>query len=124
MDAYPAEGSIRLVGGTDSNEGRVEIYFLGQWGTVCDSDFSFSDAIVVCRQLGYSIDSDWRSRTFGRGSRFSWLKSVACTGYEANLLQCRRYYYGYHSSYCNPRYGAGVTCSSKVSRYALLSSKV
>ena len=115
MDAYPAEGSIRLVGGSDSHEGRVEIYLLGRWGTVCDSYFSLRDAIVVCRQLGYSINTDWRNRTFERGRGIIWLQSVACTGYETNLLQCRRSHFGYHTwtSYCNARYYAGVTCSRK-----------
>ena len=114
MDAYPAEGSIRLVGGSYPHEGRVEIYLLGRWGTVCDSRFIFNDAIVVCRQLGYSIDSDWRSRTFESGRGIIWLRLVACTGYEANLLQCGRHNYGYNSSYCRARYGdAGVICSRK-----------
>ena len=115
MDAYPAEGSIRLVGGSDSHEGRVEIFLLGRWGTVCDRYFRFSDAIVVCRQLGYSIDSDWRNQTFERGRGIIWLKSVYCTGYEVNLLQCRRSHSGFHiwTSYCSARYYAGVTCSRK-----------
>ena len=121
MDAYPAEGSIRLVGGSDSHEGRVEIYLFGRWGTVCDSYFSFTDAVVVCRQLGYSIDSDWRNRTFGRGSGFIWLQYVECTGYEANLLQCRASGFGIAYSSCISYYRhAGVICSSKVFLHALL----
>ena len=46
-------GDIRLVGGSYQWEGRVEIFLSGAWGTVCDDGASRSDAIVVCRQLGY-----------------------------------------------------------------------
>lgn len=41
---------IRLVGG-NFNSGRVEILYLGQWGTICDDAFDTNDAKVVCRML-------------------------------------------------------------------------
>ena len=120
MNANPAEGTIRLVGGSGSHEGRVEIYLLGRWGTVCDRYGSFGvlDALVVCRQLGYSINTDWRSRTFRRGSGFVWLDNIACTGYEANLLQCRSNGLGVVSSSCHDHSNdANIICSSEYTMY-------
>ena len=44
---------IRLQEGRYSNEGRVEIYCNGQWGTICDDGFDSTDANTICKQLGY-----------------------------------------------------------------------
>ena len=51
-------GEVKLGGGQNSREGRVEFCADGQWGTVCDSSWTASDAAVICRQLGqYSSGS-------------------------------------------------------------------
>ena len=47
-------GDIRLIGGSNRYEGRVEICWNETWGTVCDGLWSNVDAQVACRQLGYS----------------------------------------------------------------------
>ena len=43
---------MRLSGARSSTEGRVEICFNNQWGTVCDDFWDGRDATVVCTQLG------------------------------------------------------------------------
>lgn len=46
-----SSGEVRLVGGINETEGRVEICLNNEWGTVCDQTWNDTDASVVCRQL-------------------------------------------------------------------------
>ena len=55
----PFPNQIRLTGGEYSNEGLIEIYCNGQWGTVCDDSFGLTDARVYCNQLGYNDYTDY-----------------------------------------------------------------
>ena len=53
-DSNPYPGMIRLQGGAFVNQGRVEVYCNGQWGTICDDGFDSNDANMICKQLGYT----------------------------------------------------------------------
>ena len=48
-----SQGDIRLIGGVNSSEGRVEVCNQNQWGSVCDVGWDMNDANVACRQAGF-----------------------------------------------------------------------
>ena len=43
--------TVRLIGGPDDASGIVEVYFNGQWGTVCDDNWDINDARLLVVNL-------------------------------------------------------------------------
>ena len=52
-----SDGDLRLVGGENYNEGRVEVCFSQTWGTICQTQFGYNDMDVICQQLNQTIGS-------------------------------------------------------------------
>ena len=50
------DGDIRLVGGVNAAEGRLEFCYGGVWGTVCRDQWGPLDARVACHQLGFPAE--------------------------------------------------------------------
>ena len=48
------EGQLRLVDKISPSSGRLEILLNGLWGTVCSYHFDLRDAVVACKDLGYT----------------------------------------------------------------------
>ena len=135
-------GDLRLVGGANSAEGRVEICINNAWGTICDDGFTREEAVVVCRQLGllqtegmivmtsaisYSSNVK-RSRLLSNsfpdgveailGSQFGsstgpiFLDQLGCSGVENSLLECERFA-GIGLYSCDHSQDAAVSCVGK-----------
>ena len=93
-------GDLRLVDGvlTDEQgrlcEGRLEIYYNGAWGTICDDYWNKNNADVACRALGFvaSVEDFNRYRTayFAPGTEEQEivLDDLNCNGDESGLLEC------------------------------------
>jgi hypothetical protein len=95
----PMSDTIRLVGGANAEEGRVEVFVDGQWGTVCDDYFTTVDAGVVCFQLGFSREGAlaFSHATYGQGTVRIGMDDVGCGGTETTLQTCTYINYAGHN---------------------------
>ncbi|XP_016523251.1 putative DMBT1-like protein, partial [Poecilia formosa] len=104
---------IRLSGSNEPCSGRVEIYYNGVWGTVCDDGWDLNDAAVACRQLGCGPAKEAKlSAFFGQGTGQIWLDDVACSGSETSLAMCGHRGFGTHN--CEHHEDAGVICYPQI----------
>ena len=102
---------FHLMNGTTKYEGRVEVYYNGEWGTVCDDFWDLNDAQVVCRQLGFGPPITARIKSFyGRGSGQIWLDDMNCIGTELAIGECSHIGWGKHN--CKHKEDASVQCST------------
>ena len=110
-------GDVRLVNANNNTNtsGRLEVYYQGQWGTVCDDVFDNNNnaAMVVCRQLGFNPFSAIAvsNARFGRGTGPIWLDNVNCIGSEPNIDSCSHNAWGSHD--CGHHEDVGVICRGK-----------
>ena len=102
---------VRLAGSSLSSvQGRVEVYYSGVWGTVCDQGWDIRDAHVVCRMLGSSGAVQAKTEAFfGRGTGPIVLTNANCRGREISLANCTQRNL---KSYCGHSRDAGVVCST------------
>uniref|UniRef100_A0A3P8TNZ3 Neurotrypsin n=1 Tax=Amphiprion percula TaxID=161767 RepID=A0A3P8TNZ3_AMPPE len=97
------DGTTRLVGGAGSHEGRLEIFYHGQWGTVCDDGWTDSNTQVVCASTCPIL-----------------LDDVSCTGKEPSLLLCNRREWLRHD--CTHHEDVNIACSPERSGESLPTS--
>ena len=105
------ETTVRLEEGTSPNEGRVEIYHDGEWGTICDDRWDLRDAAVICRMLNYSgaLAAPLFS-AYNSGTGKIWLDSLECVGNESSIEDCQ--HGGWENHDCSHNEDAAVICQT------------
>ena len=87
-------GCLRLwdnLGTIRAPQGRVEVLWEEEWGTMCDDHFREQDGLVICRQLGCTGVEEILYdglHEFGMGSGKTWLNRIMCEGHENLITDC------------------------------------
>ena len=104
-----SNGDLRLVNGPSSNKGRVEVYYNGQWGTICDDSWNRQDADVICRQLGYEYaETHYYRARYGEGTGPIWVDQIHCERGDQSILDCS--HRGWGENDCKHSEDAAVDC--------------
>ncbi|XP_075924170.1 scavenger receptor cysteine-rich domain-containing group B protein-like [Petromyzon marinus] len=91
-------------------QGRIELFLMGTWGTVCDDAWDLTAASVACAALGCGAAVAAPGlAAFGPGRGPIWLDNVKCEGHEASLVQCS--HIGAYAHNCDHTEDAGVVCA-------------
>ncbi|CAH0721254.1 unnamed protein product, partial [Brenthis ino] len=102
--------SLRLVGGRNSREGRIEIYYNGVWGSICPDGWTLYEASAVCRHLALGHAEQALQTDYFGSSRII-LSGVQCEGNETNIFMCK--YQDFGDVTCPGKNGhvAAVVCT-------------
>ncbi|EHH25401.1 hypothetical protein EGK_21589, partial [Macaca mulatta] len=101
--------SPRLVNGSSSCEGRVELQVQGSWAPLCATHWDIADATVLCHQLNCgSAVATPRGGHFGDGDAAIWPDAFHCGGTEPYLWNCPVERWGRGD--CAHKEDAGVRC--------------
>ena len=103
-DSFP----VKLVDGGFPSEGQVRLFVQDVWVVVCGDGWSTANAMVVCRQLGYSSQGTVANSTPVNYNVPKYPYSFECHGQEARLSECVTSY-----SQCTVRVGAIVGCQGE-----------
>ncbi|XP_075034556.1 lysyl oxidase homolog 3 isoform X2 [Mixophyes fleayi] len=94
------------------NEGRIEVFYNQEWGTICDDDFTMENAHILCRHLGFTEATGWtHSAKYGKGIGRIWLDNMICSGSEKSISDCNSR--GWGNSDCTHEEDAGVICKDE-----------
>ncbi|XP_033626816.1 lysyl oxidase homolog 3A-like isoform X1 [Asterias rubens] len=108
------EGSVRLVDGKTSQDGRVEVFLASSWGPVCDERWGAFDADTVCKQLGCTNSKGATTGSaYGEGSLDFKLNEVLCAASNVRLVDCP-YSFVDNTTSCNHTMEAGAVCNCSI----------
>lgn len=103
------EGALRIATGSSVFSSPLEIFVKNEWKAVCDYQFSATDALVACKQLGYPYVRN--NYCCGSYNGQYWETEIDCTGNETKLTNCN--VKSTDSSHCRSFDAVRLSCASK-----------
>ena len=94
-----AEGAMRIIGQVTEKkaEGLLEVFYNGQWGTICKTFLqgSYEETVLFCKALGYEYGyysnqiDDWSTAISGYKNQPVWFQKseYGCYNHTSTILE-------------------------------------
>ena len=103
--------AVRVLGGTVSREGRVEVRRNGTWQSVCAEDWQWTASILVCKLLNMGYPVAWYTGSlYQGGGAIKVSPPLLCNRTSGNLSDCLELIPPSPAS-CTAENEVGVVCS-------------
>jgi hypothetical protein len=90
IPSFPESTGVRLIHGNNISHGIVEIWQNSQWQTLCAwPQFYARDALVICKQLGFSQGTVLPMAAYGRYVGNYTYPFKGCADGEDKIQDCR-----------------------------------
>ncbi|XP_066153611.1 uncharacterized protein [Euwallacea fornicatus] len=105
---------VKLAGGDQPNEGRIEVTVFKKTGYICDDQFEITDANVLCKELGFPLGAlevkgnSHYAKSLEEKNTLYMMDDIECFGNETSIMQCNFAGWGIHN--CADNEIAGVIC--------------
>lgn len=113
----PTEMAVRLVGGSTSGEGRLQVKMGDRWGTVCNEGWTRQSAAVACHQMGLVLNPrDWFVEPSQLQSSMGLddpvlMSHVDCSALDTDIRSCfHRPTINQTENYCGHDMDVGLRC--------------
>ncbi|XP_076105846.1 scavenger receptor cysteine-rich type 1 protein M160-like [Mytilus galloprovincialis] len=112
---------LKLSGGKTVGEGRVDILDGGAWGSLCDKNFGFAEAKVLCSMMGYhdTLPYFYHLPTMELHPAPFGIDQIHCNGWEEHISQCTYT----KTANCNHRY-AHLRCFDCIKEYRTFTGSI
>ncbi|XP_078573379.1 MAM and LDL-receptor class A domain-containing protein 1-like [Branchiostoma floridae x Branchiostoma japonicum] len=108
------DGAVRLVDGAMFGEGRVEIYYDHEWGTICNRSWTQTNGDVICSQLGYTRALSRSQQYPAPASTPIHLDDVSCSSANVTKISsCSHSRWGHYHPHCDHQRDVSVACTGQ-----------
>ncbi|XP_053383169.1 scavenger receptor class A member 5-like [Mercenaria mercenaria] len=102
--------NMRLIDGTGADDGRIELYIDGRWGTIDKGSVEKYDAQTICRTHGASLAMYFDTAIYGEGTGPMLVININCKEEKDTIYRCSLKAPNRRSS--SHRYDLSIACTT------------